>query len=312
MANTVPAPVSNTMGAAKEYVPFLDEIYSTSSKTAILDTAPAYVRWPGDGFAQADTVYLYSLTPVGMGDYDRGAGFVPGDVVGAWTSYAINTDRGRSYQIDAIDAADSKDLAAANLLGVVEKTKIVPEVDAFRFAQYAYNANAANKVSATLSTGSAAVAAIDAGTLALDEAEVPDTERILFVSPKMYSLIKAGITRYIQNAERNIDMNVEMYNDMRVIMVPSARFNTSITLAQPSAHDGAGGYSLSGNGINFMIIHPSAVLQVMKHYVPRVFAPAQNVNADAYLVQPRFCHGAWVLSQKNKGIYVHSGTTVSG
>lgn len=312
MATTVPAPVSNTMGAAKEYVPFLDEIYSTSSKTAILDTAPAYVRWPGDGFAQADTVYLYSLTPVGMGDYSRDAGFVPGDVVGAWTSYAINTDRGRSYQIDAIDSSDSKDLAAANLLGVVEKTKIIPEIDAFRFAQYAYNANAANKASATLSTGSAAVAAIDAGTLALDEAEVPDTERILFVSPKMYSLIKAGITRYIQNAERNVDYNVEYYNDMRVVMVPSARFNTSITLAQPSAHDGAGGYSLAGNAINFMIVHPSAVLQVMKHYVPRVFAPAQNVNADAYLVQPRFCHGAWVLSQKNKGIYVHSGTTVSG
>ena len=312
MATTVTAPVSNTYANAAEYVPFLDEVYSSVSKTAILDTAPEFVRWPGDGFTNADTVYLYSLTPVGMGDYDKDGGFVPGDVVGAWTSYALTVDRGRSYSFDALSNDWSKDLAAPNLLSIVEKTKIVPEVDAYRFAQYAYNAHSDNKTSATLSTGSGAVAAIDAATQALDEAEVPDTGRILFVSPKMYGLIKAGITRYIQNAERNIDYNVEMYNDMRVVMVPSARFNTAITLAQPSSHNGAGGYSLSGNAINFMIVHPSAVLQVMRHYVPRVFTPAQNQQADAFLVQPRFCHGAWVLSQKTKGIYVHSGTTVSG
>lgn len=312
MATTVTAPVSNTMPGAKEYVPFLDEVYSTNSKTAILDTAAERVRFPGDGFAQADTVYLYSLNPVGMGDYDRDAGYVPGDTVGSWNSYALTIDRGRSYSVDALDNDFSKDLAVPNLLSVVEKTKIIPEVDATRFAAYYTGAAAANKVSATLSTGSAAVAAIDAATLALDEAEVPDEGRILFVSPKMYSLIKSGITRYIQNAERNIDLNVEVYNDMRVIMVPSARFNTSITLAQPSAHDGAGGYSLAGNAINFMVVHPSAVLQVMRHYNPRVFAPSQNTQAESWLVQPRYCHGAWVLSQKTKGIYVHAGTTVSG
>lgn len=312
MATTVTAPVSNSLAAAAEYVPFLDEVYSTSSKTAILDTAPERVHFPGDGFAQADTVYLYSLTPVGMGDYSRDAGFVPGDTTGAWTSYALTVDRGRSYSVDALDNDFSKDLAVPNLLSVVEKTKIIPEVDAYRFAQYAYNAAAANKATATLSSGATAIAAIDAGTLALDEAEVPDEGRILFVSPKMYSLIKSGITRYIQNAERNVDYNVEYYNDMRVIMVPSARFNTAVTLAQPSAHDGAGGYSLSGNAINFMIVHPSAILQVMRHYNPRVFAPSQNTQAESWLVQPRFCHGAWVLSQKTTGIYVHSGTTVSG
>jgi len=53
-----------------------------------------------------------------------------------------------------------------------------------------------------------------------------------------------------------------------------------------------------------MIIHPSAVLQVMKHYVPRIFSPQVNQEADAWKLNMRFAHGAWVLSHKNNGIYV--------
>ena len=55
-----------------------------------------------------------------------------------------------------------------------------------------------------------------------------------------------------------------------------------------------------------MILHPSAVLQVMKHYVTRIFSPEQNQEADAWLLQPRYAHGAWVKSQKTNGIYVHT------
>jgi len=114
------------------------------------------------------------------------------------------------------------------------------------------------------------------------------------------------------NGENNIDFAIEMFNDMRVIRVPQSRFYTAITLRQPSAHDGAGGYAPNGSGINYMIIHPSAVVQVIKHQVARIFSPEQNVNADSWVVQPRFYHGAWVLSHKTNGIYVSSDSTISG
>ena len=104
---------------------------------------------------------------------------------------------------------------------------------------------------------------------------------------------------------------VDMYNDMRVITVPSARFNTSITLNAPTAHDGKGGYTASGATINYMIVHPSAILQVMEHYAPRVFSPEQNIEAEAWRVQPRYVHGAWVKAHKTNGIYVSKGTVSS-
>ena len=303
MATTVTAPVTNNIALAARFLPFLDEIYKAESKTAILDTVAERVQFTG-----ANTVNLFTLNTVGMGNYDRNAGFVPGDVNGSWQPYVLQTDRGRSYMVDALDNDETLGMAFGALLSTVERQHVIPEVDAYRFAAYASGAAASNIVSATLSTGAATVAAIDAATVALDDAEVPYDGRILFVSSATYGLLKSGITRFIQNAEGNVNTNVEMYNDMRVISVPSARFKSAITLANPTTSAGAGGFTAASGAvdINFMIIHPSAVMQVMKHYVPRIFSPEVNQEADAWKLNMRYAHGAWVLSQKTNGIYVHT------
>ena len=307
MATTVVPSNSNSIALASKFLPFVDQVYKMESKSAILDTANEFVRFDG-----ANAVKLYNLSVLGMGNYSRNAGFVNSDVTGTWETYTLSADRGRSYMLDVLDNDETLGLSLGNLLNVVEREHIIPEVDAYRFAAYATGAAAANKTTETLSTGSATVASIDGASVALDNAEVPYEGRILFVSPKVYGLLKAGITRFIQNGEGDVNYAVEMYNDMRVIRVPQTRFYTSITLATPSDNDDAGDYTANGNGINYMIVHPSAVAQVMKHYVARVFAPQQNQQADAWLVQPRFAHGAWVLSHKTNGIYVSSDSTISG
>ena len=299
MATTVVAPAANAISYAELYLPLLDEAYKADSKTAILDTLSEYVRFTG-----GNTVNIFNINPVGMGNYDRNAGYVPGDVTGTWQPYVLETDRGRSYQVDFLDNEQAMGLVVPNLLGTVERQHIIPEVDAYRFAQYASGAASGNVVTETLSAGAATIASIDGATEALDNAEVPYEGRILFVSPGTYRLIKSGITRMVMNRDRDVDYNVEMYNDMRVITVPQPRFSTAITLANPTTSSGAGGYTASGDNINYMIIHPSAVLQVMQHYAPRVFSPEQNIEADAWRVQPRYCHGAWVKAHKTNGIYV--------
>jgi hypothetical protein len=301
MATTVVAPAANNIALAELYLPLLDEAYKAESKSAVLDTLSDYVSFTG-----GNTVNIFNINPVGMGNYDRNAGFVPGDVVGTWQPYVLETDRGRSYQVDFLDNEQAMGLVVPNLLGTVERQYIIPEVDAYRFSTYASGAAAGNVVTETLSAGAATIASIDGATEALDNAEVPYEGRILFVSPATYRLIKSGITRMVMNRDRDVDYNVEMYNDMRVITVPQPRFQTAITLAAPTTSSGAGGFApaTGASAINYMIIHPSAVLQVMQHYVPRIFSPEQNIEADAWRVQPRYCHGAWVKTHKTNGIYV--------
>ena len=307
MATTVTPEINNSIGLASTYLPLLDEIYKADSKTAILDTAQDRVRW-SDAYR---SFYLFETDMVGLGDYSRNGGFVRGDVTAQWRAYTPQWDRGRQFLVDIADDSESLGLAFGTLGAEFMRTKVVPETDAVRFATYAKNAADAMKTAESISTGSGAVAAIDLGTEKLDDAEVPYEGRILFVNPTMYRYLKAGITRYTMNGENGIDYNVEMYNDMRVITVPSGRFNTVITLAQPTAHDGAGGYTAAGSTINFMIVHPSAIMQAVKLTMPRIFSPQQTQQAAAWQYDFRQYHGAWVKHQKANGIYVNAPTVVS-
>ena len=307
MATTVSPAISNSIGLATEYLPLLDEIYKAESKTAILDTAEDRVRWSND----THSFYLFETDMVGLGDYSRNGGFVRGDVTAAWRQYIPQFDRARQFLVDRLDNAESMGLAFGTLASEFMRTKVVPENDAVRFAAYSKGAADAMKTAENISSGSAAVQAIDLGTEKLDDAEVPYEGRILFVNPTMYRYLKAGITRYTYNGENGIDYNVEMYNDMRVITVPSGRFNTVCTLAQPDAHDGAGGYTAAGSTINFLIIHPSAIMQVMKLANPRIFSPEVVQEADAWQYDFREYHGVWVKHQKMNGIYVNAPTVVS-
>ena len=307
MATSVTPTIANSIGLAAEYLPLLDEIYKADSKSAILDTAQDRVRWSDE----YHSFYLFETDMVGLGDYSRNDGFVRGDVTAFWRQYTPQWDRGRQFLVDICDNRESLDLAFGTLGGEFMRTKVVPETDAVRFATYSKNASDSMKKAESISTGSGAVEAIDLATEKLDNAEVPYEGRILFVSPKMYRLLKAGITRYTMNGENGIDYNVEMYDSMRVITVPEGRFNTAVSLGQPTAHDGAGGYTVTGSTINFMIIHPTAVMQAVKLAMPRIFSPEVVQQAPMWQYDFRQYHGAWVKHQKANGIYVNAPSVVS-
>ena len=299
MATTVTAPVSNSIGLASKYLPILDEIYKRGSLTSILDTANERVRWIG-----AKTANIFTINPVGLSNYSRNAGFVPGDVDGSWVPYTIEIDRGRSYMVDVMDNDESVGMAFGSLVGETERIQVIPEVDAYRFAKYA--GMAGNHTYGTLNSGSAVVAAIQEAEAVLDDAEVPYEGRVLFVSPTIYKYLKDGITRFTLNGEPNVNGAVEMYDDMRVIRVPSARFNSLVTLNAPTSSSDVGGYTAAGSTLDFMVVHPTAVLQVVKHQIPRIFSPQVNQEADAWKFDYRIYHDAWVLSNKTEGIYVHA------
>lgn len=302
MATTVVMPPSNSFTLAQKYIPRLDEIYKRESLSAVLDSSN--VDWVG-----VDTVKIYKYSPIAMGDYSRDGGYVMGNATGTWETLQVTKDRGRATQVDFLDNEESMSMALAATLSETERVSVIPEIDAYTFAKLAGTSNILS-ANADITVGTTDVPALIAtAEAAMDDNEVPYEGRILFVSPNCYQALKAKITRRIINSEDNINTNVEYFDDMRIIRVPSARFNTAITLAQPTTAAGAGGYTATGYAINFMIVHPSAVLKVMKHRNVRVFAPDQNIEADAYRVNFRFAYDAWVLDNKVKGIYVHRAST---
>ena len=307
MATTVSPAVSNSVGYATSYLPILDEIYKAESKSAVLDTAQDRVYYN----PETHTFNLFEIDMVGNADYSRNDGFVRGDVTAQWHSYTPQWDRGRQFVVDRVDNDEAMGMVFPSLGSEYLRTKVVPETDALRFMTYAKSASDSMKTAESISTDAAAIAAIDLGTEKLDDAEVPYEGRILFVNPTMYRHIKGGITRMVMNGENNINYNVDYYNDMQVFTVPSGRFNTAITLAQPTAHDGAGGYTATGSTINFLIIHPTAIMQANCFTEPRIFSPGVWQQSQGWAWDFRQYHGAWVKHQKTNGIYVNAPTVVS-
>jgi len=299
MATTVVMPPTNTETYASKFVPRLDEIYKRGSLTAILDTPNDLVQWTG-----AKTVNLFTFSTAGMANYDRNAGYVTGNVNAGWEPFTLSIDRGRSFQVDAMSNDETLGMELSALLSQTERVDVIPEVDAYVFSKLA-GTTGISSASGAIASAAAMITAIDTAEAQMDNDEVPYEGRILYISPDGYAQLKGGIERRIINSEDNVNMNVEFYDDMRIIRVPSGRFNTAITLNAPTTAAGVGGYTATGDAINFMIVHPSAVMKVMKHRVSNVFTPAQNIEADAYRVNFRFYHDVFVLSQKVKGIYVH-------
>lgn len=301
--------VGNQIGLAQLYLPILDEVYKANAKSSILDMANANVRYDG-----GNTVQVFKTSIQGLGNYARNSGFVTGDVTGTWENMTLEYDRGRGFLVDAMDNEESMGMAFGSLAGEFIRTQVTPEVDAIRFAKYASTSGISAGTPADITSSSNVADMLDEAMYTMDEDEVPEEGRIAFVSEAAYRQLKGNLTRYLLNDQTGVNTNVEMYNGLRIIRVPQARFNTAITLADGiTSGQEAGGFTPTAGGykINFLVVHPSAVVQIAKHVVPRIFSPDVNQSADAWLFQYRIYHGVDVLDNKVAGIYLHRGATAN-
>lgn len=297
----------NSIALAQKYLPMLDEVYKASAKAAILDATKVDI-------VGGNTVKVFKTSMDGLGDYSRNNGFVDGDATGSWETMTLSKDRGRSFQIDRMDNEETLDMAFGTLAGEFIRTKVVPEVDAYSFAKMAGTSSISAATPADITIGTTDVPGlIEEAEKQMNEDEVPEEGRILFISETAYAGAKAKITRTTMNGDGSINRGFETFDNMRIIRVPQNRFYTAITLFDgKTSGQTAGGYvgtATTGYKINFLIVHPSAVCKVVKHVLPRIFTPDENQKADAWKFDYRLYHDLFVYENKVKGIYLHRGST---
>ena len=289
--------MANSIALASQYVPLLDEVYKEASLTSELDGNPELVRQG----ANANELIIPKLSMQGLGDYSRNSGYVTGDVTMTNETVRCNFDRGRMFSIDTLDNQETAGLAFGRLAGEFIRTKVVPELDAFRFACYAGTSGISKVASgATLGTGADVIAALRVAVSKMNEDEVPLDQRYLFITPTLLGLVQDLDT---------IKSREVLQNFAAIKQVPQTRFYTAITQYDGSTEgETAGGYiknATSGKDINFMIIHRPALIQFQKHIAPKIITPEQNQDADAWKFGYRNVGIADVYENKVAGIYLH-------
>ena len=279
-----------SIALVKKYAPYTDELFKAESKISLLTNTD--FDWTG-----AHTVAVWKIGTVPMNDYSRNRGSdYDEESVATLSRYGkiidldaqteemmLTKDRSFIFNVDRLDEDETAgQVAAASALARELREVVVPEVDT-----YAYNVmvtKAGTKATAAALTKENVYTSILAGSEALDAAEVPDTERVLVVTPAAYTLLKqsTAFDSTDVGAEMKLKGVVGILDGMAVIKVPASRLSENF---------------------GFMIAHPSATVAPVKleDYGTHNDTPLSSGT----IVTGRICYDAFVLDNKAKGIYYH-------
>ena len=267
-----------------KFVPYTDEIFKNESKRSLLTNND--FEWTG-----AHSVKVYKITTSEMNDYDRdgtGSG-ATGSRYGAVASLGATTeeltlkkDRSFTFAIDKLDNDETaQQLAAASALARQQREVVIPEVDKYVYGVICTGAG--NKPAATSLTAENIYTEILKASQALDDAEVPETSRVLLVTPATYLLMKQC---------KDITMETEMGTDMRLKGVVSNLDGASVVKVPASR--------LPEN-FGFLLAHPSATVAPVKLDEYKIHQDPPGISGS--LVEGRICYDAFVLENKKKALY---------
>lgn len=291
-------PSLNTIEQVQSYLASLvDLVYKKGAVSSVLDLSPSMVDTL-DGSTPFIKVPKIVFSG-GLMDYDRGDGAKKGAIDLDWEYMKLEQDRGRSFNIDVVENMESLGILLARMSSEFIRTFVVPELDAYRF--WTYYEKSENVKEETI-TETNAETALRTALATLRDAEVPEERLVLFCSNTYYEILKDTVSSRRLVTGEIVQNGISTYDGIPLYTVPKNRFNTKISIL----NEGNGGYSTTGQDINFMMMDREAAVQYVKHVDNKIFTPAENILADAYHWRYRIFHDASSPENKHVGIYVNS------
>lgn len=274
-----------------KFAPQTDELFKAESKVSLLTNTD--FDWTG-----AHAIKLYKISTAPMNDYSRNRSTEPADSEGlsrygklldlsaTTEELLLKHDRSFIFNVDKLDQDETQQqLEAGTALARELREVVVPEVDANVYT--VMTAGAGHKPAAAALTKSNIYAAVLAASQALDDAEVPETERVLVVTPATYALLKQAVE--FDHTEIGAEMRargvVAMIDGAAVVKVPAIRLPEKF---------------------GFMLCHPSATVAPVK--LEDFGIHDDTPLSSGTIVTGRVCYDAFVLDNKKAGIYYQATT----
>lgn len=265
-----------------KFQPYVDEQFTTQSKLSVL-TNKDY-SWTG-----AHTIKVYKISTSAMNDYDRAGtgenasryGKISG-LDATTEEFTLKKDRSFTFAIDKLDQDETaQQLAGASALSRQDREVVIPEVDSYVYG--VMTAGAGTTPGAVKLTKTNIYEEILKASNTLDNAEVPETERCIVVTPDVYVLMKQC---------KDITMETDIGNDMRLKGVIS-NLDGCMVIKVPA--------NRLPKGFGFMMAHPCACVAPVKLEDYKIHEDPPGISGA--LVEGRICYDAFILENKKKAIY---------
>lgn len=279
-----------SINLTEKFLPYVDEKFSTESKKSLLTNID--FDWTG-----AHTVKVYKVSTGSMNDYDRqgtgsgatGSRYGTVESLDATTEeFTLKKDRSFTFVIDKLDTDETaQQLQAASALARQQKLVVIPEVDKYTYETMCTGAGTKPKAKALTDTN--IYDEIIEASKVLDNNEVPETGRVLVVTPDTYLLMKK-CKDIVMETETGADMKIKgvigNLDGMQVIKVPASRLP---------------------DNFGFMIAHPCATVAPTKLEDYKIHEDAPGISGA--LVEGRIVYDAFVLENKKNAIYYQEVAT---
>ena len=324
--------LANQIQLITKYSPSaFDAVYHKESMSSLLSQDKSLIRFSMDN---ARIVKIPKFQSTGLTDYNRNnidlgesEGVMPvadanGNIVGergyglgaanwVWETREMTQDRGVRFVIEYFDNEESGDEIVGKTATEVNRTQLVPEVDAYTFSTIVAEVKKyglGNYVTGSINT-SAPLAELNAAFKWLDDNEVPSENRIGFVSTAFFNNLRSTPELYrrldVEGAvDKKVSFKIVAYEGVQLVVVPPRRFSEGYT---KNPH---GGYHFTGNPIDFIVMDKGAATQVIKYNKLKVLSGESALaasNMDGYVVYVRCYYDCFVFDNKVKGIYAHVG-----
>lgn len=300
----------NILEYAKIFQEELDAQMTIGATSGWMESNSGQVKYNG-----GNEVKVPSLTMDGLADYDRSSGFKPGSVSLKFRTLEMTQDRGRTFNIDAMDVNETNFLAtASNVMGTFQRDMVVPEVDAYRYSKIAFEGISGKRATrGYLPTEATVLKSLKEDLYKIyDEIgeAVPlvitintKVAKILDLSTELQKML--GVTDFKSG---EVSTKVKTFDESPLIKVPSSRMYTEYEFMTGDEDEAGGGFKATGDAkqINWIITPRNTPIAVAKTDKIRIFNPDLNQNMDAYKLDYRKYHDLWILPNKVKGIYVNT------
>lgn len=262
-------------------------------------------------------VKIPQLTVDGLGDYSRTAdnGYTKGDVKFEYKTYTMTQDRGRKFQIDAMDVDETNFvLTATTIMSEFQRTQVCPEIDAYRLSALATKAiaveNKENVEYGYTVNNSTIINKIKKGIKVLREKGFDGQLIIMCNYDTQLAIEEASLGKLasVTFAKGGINTQVPSIDGCPIIPVTQNRLYTAITLQDgKTSGQTAGGYKKASTAkdVNFLIIPLEVPIGITKQDVMRIFDPLTNQAANAWSMDYRRYHDLWVLDSKKEGVFAN-------
>lgn len=300
----------NTLAMATIFQQALDKQMVEGATSGWMEANAGQVKYSG-----GNEVKIPVLSMDGLGNYDRDAGYVQGGVTLTYGTYALTQDRGRKFQLDSVDVDESNFVATAgNVMGEFQRTKVIPEVDAYRYSKLASLAIAAGNTGSFDATQAAAkIFNALLNDIATVQDAVGESEPLVVTINRLvlnFLSQDANITKFLEVsdfAQGSVNFKVKSIDGTPLLAVPSARMKTAYTFNDGSTTGQTSGGFVPASGalgINWIVSARRAPIAVSKTDKMKIFDPDTNQDADAWKLEYRKFHELWVATNKLSAVRV--------